>query len=231
MPDGQAALEAARRAIPDLIVADVMMPRMDGFVLLRTLRADPELRDVPTILLSARAGEEAVIEGLDAMADEYLVKPFSARELIARVGAQLQLARLRRLAAEALRQRSAQFETLLNEAPLGVYLIDGDFLIRDMNPNARRLFGDLPDLIGRDFDEVTHLLWPKFADEVVRLFRHTLKTGQPYATPEHLEMRRGHLATEYYEWQINRIPLPDGRFGVVCYFRDISAHVQARVAL
>jgi signal transduction histidine kinase len=94
--DGQAALDAARRVTPDLIVSDVMMPGMDGFALLRNLRADARLCDVPTILLSARAGEEAVIEGLEAMADDYLVKPFSARELIARVGAQLQLASLRR---------------------------------------------------------------------------------------------------------------------------------------
>ena len=113
--DGKEALESARRAPPDLIVSDVMMPRMDGFALLQALRADPQLRDIPTILLSARAGEEAVIEGLDAMADDYLVKPFSARELIARVGAQLQLARLRREASEREHTRLKTADRQKNE--------------------------------------------------------------------------------------------------------------------
>ena len=113
--DGREALESARRAPPDLIVSDVMMPRMDGFALLRALREDPKLRDIPTILLSARAGEEAVVEGLDAMADDYLVKPFSARELIARVGAQLQLARLRREATEREHKRLKTADRQKNE--------------------------------------------------------------------------------------------------------------------
>jgi PAS domain S-box-containing protein len=224
--DGQAALEAARRETPDLIVSDVMMPRMDGFALLRALRADSQLREVPTILLSARAGEEAMIEGLDAMADDYLVKPFSARELIARVGAQLQLARLRREAA-------AREHTLLHTAPLGIYLIDADFRIRDVNPTARPMFGAIADLIGRDFSDVMHSGgWTQdHADEIVRLFRHTLETGESCATRERLMSAAGVAEPRHYEWQINRIPLPDGRFGVVCYFRDISAHVEARMAL
>ena len=86
VPDGQAALEAVRTRKPDLLVTDVMMPGLDGLGLLRAMRADPELRDVPIIMLSARAGEESRVEGLDAGADDYLTKPFSARELIARAG-------------------------------------------------------------------------------------------------------------------------------------------------
>lgn len=102
--DGAAALAAAREQAPDLVLADVMMPGMNGFELLRALRADPKTRDVPVILLSARAGEESRVEGLEAGADDYLSKPFSARELLARVAAHLELARLRREGAEALRQ-------------------------------------------------------------------------------------------------------------------------------
>src|SRR6516164_7863229 len=79
--DGQVALERARQMRPDLVLSDVMMPRMDGFGLLRKLREDKDLRDVPVILLTARAGEESRIEGLQSRADDYLVKPFSAREL------------------------------------------------------------------------------------------------------------------------------------------------------
>jgi signal transduction histidine kinase len=93
--DGAAALEAARRRPPDLILSDVMMPRLDGFGLLQEVRRDPTLRRIPVLLLSARAGEEAKVEGLDAGADDYLVKPFSAKELLARVQTHLTLARLR----------------------------------------------------------------------------------------------------------------------------------------
>src|ERR1700678_1054733 len=110
-------------------------------------------RFAPIVLLSARAGEDARIEGLDAGADDYLTKPFSARELVARIGALLELGHMRRNAEEALRRRTAQFETLLNEAPLGVYLVDADFRIRELNPTALAAFGDIADLTGRDFEE------------------------------------------------------------------------------
>ena len=105
--DGEAALDAIRRRRPDLVVTDVMMPRLDGFGLLRAIREDPALRDLPVVVLSARAGEEAKVEGLEAGADDYLAKPFSARELLARVAANIALARLRREAAEAVRSSEA----------------------------------------------------------------------------------------------------------------------------
>jgi signal transduction histidine kinase len=104
VPDGRAALAAAQARPPDLVVSDVMMPGLDGFALLRAVRADPRTRELPVILLSARAGEEARVDGLHAGADDYLVKPFAARELLARVGTHLTLARLR---AEATRREQA----------------------------------------------------------------------------------------------------------------------------
>ena len=232
LADGEAALAAAQRARPDLVVTDVMMPRLDGFGLLAAIRADDGLRSVPVVLLSARAGEESRIEGLDAGADDYLTKPFSARELLARVGALLELDYMRRTGEQAFRRRSEQYETLFQEAPLGVYLVDADFKIREANPTAFATFGDIPDLIGRDFDQVIRSLSPRPpADEIVARFRHTLETGAPYFSSEHVQQRLDRGVTEYYEWQINRIPLPDGRYGVVCYFRDISAHVHARARL
>ncbi|MFL5353222.1 ATP-binding protein [Archangium sp.] len=98
--DGVRALERARENPPDLILSDVMMPRLGGFGLLREVRAMDTLKMVPFLLLSARAGEEASVEGLEAGADDYLVKPFSARELLARVRSHLELARMRREATE-----------------------------------------------------------------------------------------------------------------------------------
>ncbi len=94
--DGEAALEAALARPPDLVLSDVMMPRLDGYGLLKALRADERTRLVPVILLSAQAGEEAALAGLEAGADDYLVKPFSARELLARLSSCLTLAQLRR---------------------------------------------------------------------------------------------------------------------------------------
>ncbi|HEX7240147.1 MAG TPA: ATP-binding protein [Longimicrobiaceae bacterium] len=99
VPDGAAALATALQRRPDLVLSDVMMPGLDGFELLQALRADPRTREVPVLLLSARAGEESRIEGMQAGADDYLVKPFSARELLAKVGAHLELSRVRREAA------------------------------------------------------------------------------------------------------------------------------------
>ena len=362
VPDGAEALVATRRARPDLILSDVMMPRLDGFALLRALRADELLRSIPVILLSARAGEESRIEGLTAGADDYLAKPFSARELTARISAHLELARVRREATaalseseqqlrlaldaasmgtflwdvatdraesdarmlslfglpvgstltlkvalesaihpddrdryaqavrralepggpgelqqdirvlqpdrgdyrwlvisgrvhfegeptravriagvavditerkqveEALRQRTLQNEALINEAPVGMMVIDADFRMRQINPEAAPVFTGIDNLLGMDFGDVARHMWPlDFANEAIALFQRTLETGEPYMAPELIKPRldRGG-EIEYYEWQINRMPLPDGKSGVVCYFRDISARVLAR---
>jgi len=106
--DGVAALAAASERPPDLIITDVMMPRMDGFALLAALRARAETRDVPVVMLSARAGEDARVDGISAGADDYLIKPFSAPELVARVRLHLRLATARRDAvATADRLREA----------------------------------------------------------------------------------------------------------------------------
>jgi PAS domain S-box-containing protein len=230
--NGLTALRAARDQIPDLVLSDVMMPGLDGFELLRELRSDPVTATIPVIMLSARAGEESRVEGMEAGADDYLIKPFSARELLARVRAHLEIARNRRETERAIQYRSAQFETLLNQAPIGVYLVDADFRIREVNPTARAVFGESPGLIGRSFEEVIHILWNRnYADEIINIFRHTLETGEPYATSERVEYRIDRHLNESYEWRLDRILLPDGRYGVVCYFRDITAEVRARARI
>jgi signal transduction histidine kinase/CheY-like chemotaxis protein len=99
--NGEEAVQAALANPPDLVLTDVMMPVLDGFGLLQALRSHQRTKVLPIILLSARAGEESRVEGLDAGADDYLVKPFTARELLARVEAHLSLARLRRQAEQA----------------------------------------------------------------------------------------------------------------------------------
>ena len=138
----------------------------------------------------------------------------------------------RREAKLVLQRRTEQFATLLREAPLGVYLIDAAFRVRELNDTARATFAGIDDIVGRDFDDVLHLIWPKErADGFVQLFRHTLASGEPFFAPDDGAVRFDRGVTEYYTWQINRIALPEGGYGVVCYFREISAQVHARQKL
>ncbi len=112
VPDGAAALAAIHKMTPDLLITDVMMPQLDGIGLLRAIRRNPALQDLSVIMLSARSGEDARVDGLEAGADDYLVKPFSARELIARVDSYLAMTRLRRAATMALRDEARMLEAL-----------------------------------------------------------------------------------------------------------------------
>ena len=126
--DGEAALEAVGREVPDLLLSDVMMPRLDGFGLIARIRATPALRHLPIMLLSARAGEEAKVEGLQAGADDYLVKPFAASELLARVRRQVELGRERQLQLEASSMRESYFRSLIDFAPVMLWTTDNDGL-------------------------------------------------------------------------------------------------------
>ena len=110
--DGVNALAAARERRPDLVLSDIMMPRLDGLALLRELRSDPKLCDIPIILLSARAGEESRLEGVEAGADDYLIKPFSARELTARVEAHMKMQRIRHQARITLAESEDRYRRL-----------------------------------------------------------------------------------------------------------------------
>jgi signal transduction histidine kinase len=113
--DGQSALHAAHKNVPDLIVSDVMMPILDGYGLLKALRGDEQTRTIPVILLSARAGEESRVEGVRAGADDYLTKPFSARELLARISGRLEIARLQRDRETQLKISQAELEQMVQE--------------------------------------------------------------------------------------------------------------------
>ncbi|MEP6889102.1 MAG: response regulator [Nitrospirota bacterium] len=122
--DGEAALASAKAQQPDLILSDVMMPRLDGFGLLRELRADPQTKTIPVILLSARAGEESRIEDLEQGADDYLIKPFTARELLARVAAHLDMARVRREAQAEIARSKLFLERIATSSPDLLFVYD-----------------------------------------------------------------------------------------------------------
>lgn len=132
--DGVEAFAAACAEPPELIISDVMMPRLDGLGLLARLRGDPRTAAVPVLLLSARAGQEAAVDGLAAGADDYLVKPFSARELLARVRTTVQLARLR---TQHARWRAAMIESLQE----GFFVCDADGRVVEINAAFTELLG------------------------------------------------------------------------------------------
>ncbi len=156
MPDGLSALIEARGQPPDLILSDIMMPQLDGFGLLQALRGDPALKTIPVILLSARAGEESRIDGLGCGADDYLVKPFGPRELLARVATHLNMARVRREAQTEIAKSEARFKALVSQAAAAVAQTDlsGRFLF--VNQRFCELLGySESELLGMKMQQVT----------------------------------------------------------------------------
>jgi PAS domain S-box-containing protein len=138
----------------------------------------------------------------------------------------------RRKTEAALKASHAQFSTVINQSPVGIYLLDHQLRFRHINPKALPVFGGLTDLIGRDWVEVIHILWPKeAADGLVQQFRHTLKTGESYFGVGFSSDRADRPGKEYYDWEIHRVTLPEGEHGIVVYFTDVSAHVLAQEAL
>lgn len=135
--NGRAALDIILRHPPDLVLSDIMMPELDGMRLLAALRAEPRTRSVPVILLSARAGAEATAEGLAAGADDYLIKPFSADEILSRVAARLEMSRLR-TEAEA---RAQELEHVFDAIADAAFVYDAQGRIVRMNSAARAMFG------------------------------------------------------------------------------------------
>ena len=134
----------------------------------------------------------------------------------------------RKEAEDILRRNEALFSALIGQVPIGVYVVGAGFHLRQANPPALKAFGKIDHPIGRDFAEIVRILWPKrVADQTLARFRHTLKTGEPYRSPNFAHRRRDLGVKEFYEWQVERITLPAGDFGVVCFFSDITARIHA----
>ena len=135
-------------------------------------------------------------------------------------------------AEEALKTAHETFRYLVDNSPFGIYAVDADFRLTQVSAGAQKVFENVRPLIGRDFAEVIRIIWPEpFASEVVALFRRTLATGEPYHAPSIVESRRDVDAVESYDWKIERVMLPDGRYGAVCHFYDLSERRRYEEAL
>ena len=227
--DGVAALESIQKHRPTLVVTDVMMPRMDGFELLREIRKDPATRRIPVVMLSARAGEESRIDGLEAGADDYIVKPFTARELVARVAARLDLHRLGTL----LEKERSAIESLFEQTPVPIAVLTGpDVVYSIANQAYREVVGNrdvrgkpileaLPELKGQGFDT---------------LAREVMRTGKSYVGHEALVKldRRctGQLEDTYFTFIYSPISGEGGEnHSVAVIATEVTDQVRARKQL
>ena len=158
VPNGKVALDAVKSYRPDMVLTDVMMPEMDGFALLQALRSHPQTKTLPVILLSARAGEEANAEGMEAGADDYLVKPFSARELLARIGSHLEMAQLRAEQVHArkrIEESEERLRTIINNVPLVFWSLDAQGIYTLSEGKGLEALGIQPgELVGKSQFEV-----------------------------------------------------------------------------
>jgi PAS domain S-box-containing protein len=217
--DGMQAMAAALAHPPDLVLTDIMMPRMDGFHLLRSLRDDPVTAAIPVIMLSARAGEEAESEGLEAGADDYLVKPFTARELMARVGSHISMHRLRlelttrehelRTAAEKAEQ---QYRAILESISEGFLFVDREWRIRYANEQLAALGGvPLSSILGKT-------LWEAFPgienSSFARAYRGAMATGRVTHHEDYYEPSKRWIHANAY-------PSPDG---LSIFVQDVTEH-------
>ncbi len=227
--NGQTALEEVERRIPDLVLTDVMMPEMDGFALLAALRKNPATAVLPVIMLSARAGEEARIGGIDAGADDYLTKPFTARELVARVEAQLKMARMRREAAEQKATFAREIDKArqlageaLEHVPVAFCMMDREYRITYLNAAALKLTS------WTDRSGIGERLW----DLYPALIGTEVETNFRRAMEERVEVEfEQFFQSPTYEAWFQFYVYPQPGEGVILYARNTTETRKAEQAL
>ncbi|HEU5228572.1 MAG TPA: ATP-binding protein [Ktedonobacteraceae bacterium] len=210
--DGRAALEAMKEYQPDLVVTDIMMPGMDGFELLQALRSNPQTNTLPVIMLSARAGEEASIEGMEAGADDYLSKPFSARELIARVGAHLEMARIRKEAEARIKESEMRFRALADNIPNLAWMARPDGWAHWFNSRWYEYTGKTPEqVLGWGWQSVHD---PQLLPSVLERRENSIKSGQPFEMVFPLRSANG----EFHPFLTRIVPIRDDAGNIVQWF-------------
>ena len=221
--DGEQALASAREQAPDVVLADVMMPGLDGFQLLQHLREEPGLAQVPIVLLTARASEEAAIEGLLAGADDYIAKPFSPRELVARVRAVVDRSR----ADAALRASESKYRTLFESIDEGFCVVDViedeggkavDVAFVEVNPAYRRQTG-IGDVVGKRALEIA----PDMEQHWLDLYGSVAQTGRAVRTVD-FNSDTG----RWFDMYVSRVGGADSR-RIAIVFGDITERQRAEL--
>lgn len=219
--NGRDALLKLAIEAPDLVLTDVMMPLMDGVELLKYIKSDASWKAIPVIFLSARAGEEAKIEGYDIGADDYLVKPFSAKELIARVRSQIQMRRVRESEQKKLRD-------LFRQAPVAIAIFKGKDLIFDFVNDAYLplIQKKREDVEGKPLFEVL----PTTKQTLEPIAAHLYETGEPFHTKEFelTLLRNGKNEVCYFDgvwepiWEEGKVA------GFMAVVHEVTTQVMAR---
>ena len=239
--NGEEALAASRQLHPDLILSDIMMPGLDGFGVLQAIKQDPQTSAIPVILLSARAGEESRVEGLQAGADDYLVKPFTARELMARVEAHLRMAQTRRQVGELkerLREESEEeqrrIHKLLEMAPAAIAMLRGpEHRWSYVNPAYLAAIGRsrMEELLGKPIRETL----PEVEGQgYFELLDRVYQTGEALSgTESKVRLNRGpggQPESAYFNFLYQPVKGPSGEVeGVFVHAVDVTAQVEARL--
>jgi PAS domain S-box-containing protein len=213
--NGEEAFELALTLQPDLIVCDIMMPKLDGFGLLKKMKSNLALRNTPVIFLSARAGEEARVEGIRAGADDYLVKPFSAKELLARVRNHIAINEMRT-------KTEREFFDLFLQSPIHIHVFSGpEHVVEFFHPLGKKIIGrDITGLKIRDaLPEVEGQGYFEMLDQVYQ-------EGKRISIPEAKAMVLGPDGTpEEYVFNITYLPWRgvDGNIkGVLQFTLDVT---------
>lgn len=212
--NGRQAFELAKNVKPDLVLSDIMMPETDGLELLAMLRKDHSLKTTPIILLSARAGEEAKIEGLLAGADDYLTKPFTRNELIARINSNIQLANIRKEIEEAIRQSEARLRALVIATSDVVYRMSADWTVM-RKLNGRDFLQDTGEPISGWQQKYIH---PKDQARVWTAIQNAIKNKTVFQLEHQVIRADGTLG-----WTFSRaVPILDGNGEIIEWFGAAS---------
>ncbi len=181
--NGRVALDVLKSEKPELILTDIMMPELDGFGLLKAVKNNPATAHIPVVMLSARAGEEARVEGLHKGVDDYLIKPFSARELLARVEARIEISHTRHQAEREAQFQRKRLSELLRQAPAAMALVEGpDHVYSLANSLYQKVFNrNENELLGRTIRQV----FPEVEGQgVYEIFDQVYQSGEAFVANE-----------------------------------------------
>jgi CheY-like chemotaxis protein len=180
--NGLDALHQVQKTKPAIIISDIMMPIMNGFEMMKELRSQENSRSIPIIILSARAGEEATVEGVDAGADDYLIKPFSAKELLARVASHIQIGDMRKKAKQIMEVERKRLYDLFMQAPAAIAVLRGPNLIFEIaNPLYLEVARKKNDILGKPILKAL----PEFKGQPIeKILFDVFKTGKAYVGKE-----------------------------------------------